>query len=530
MWIGTSQIIKSLTYAGGIREEDVNLDTNVGTIIPLRMMLNKTGLTINSSPFEERPSKPRPKAERNYLRHQTNENSNKNYYRNYCENKLMLSNDIEEQPGPVSTRRRKVNHTHILTILIVTLVLITKIQKESKTKPSQKKTTMLEQSQSFVCNLLKLKTKKNHMKPLQERNSVATVLALLLILAGDVHPNPGPMETTLCSKCKSGDIAGIKVTCGTCNRWCHIQCTMQDHIDLNQILEKSFQWICPNRTCNPNHYSGVDKNVQLSPNRYKVLQDETEDVKRKEKTKAKLLTKQIKERKTKSLKVTTMHTNNSPYNVDRNNANHDSQQSENLLNQLTKISSDDYIGKEICRACNKVIGKVQKAISCDSCMRWTHLKCSDMVVKTYNLCKNTEFPWICNTCRTSEVLNQEKLDVNRLNPEQMPLKISSLSPDSPSNFLVLHYNCRSFPSKMEEVHNICRKLEPSIICLTETWLDESAGPEAYLPDGYSIIRRDRNDEFKQKYGKNNGGGVAVLYKKELKIRKLNKSTSAEETL
>ena len=39
--------------------------------------------------------------------------------------------------------------------------------------------------------------------------------------------------------------------------------------------------------------------------------------------------------------------------------------------------------------------------------------------------------------------------------------------------------------------------------------------EANIPNGYKIIRKDRTDEFKKKYGKNKdgkGGGVAVMYK------------------
>ena len=37
-------------------------------------------------------------------------------------------------------------------------------------------------------------------------------------------------------------------------------------------------------------------------------------------------------------------------------------------------------------------------------------------------------------------------------------------------------------------------------------------------EGYRIIRKDRTDNFKQKYGKANGGGIAILYKSDIKVQ------------
>ena len=89
---------------------------------------------------------------------------------------------------------------------------------------------------------------------------------------------------------------------------------------------------------------------------------------------------------------------------------------------------------------------------------------------------------------------------------------------------------RSIKNKLEEICNICYKLKPDILCLTETWLDASSGPKAFVPEGYNIIRHDRSDDFKQRYGKTDGGGVAVLYKKHLKVRKIINTSALEETL
>ena len=85
-------------------------------------------------------------------------------------------------------------------------------------------------------------------------------------------------------------------------------------------------------------------------------------------------------------------------------------------------------------------------------------------------------------------------------------------------------------NKLEEIQNICYKLQPSILCLTETWLDETSAPAAYVPNGYKIIRQDRPDQFKQKYGKTDGGGIAVIYKDDIKVKSLNIKVDTAETL
>ena len=201
-----------------------------------------------------------------------------------------------------------------------------------------------------------------------------------------------------------------------------------------------------------------------------------------------------------------------------------------MLKVLTKITPDGYIGKERCKACNLKIGVKQKAISCDQCLRWTHLKCSDMAPKTYKLHANNEFYWTCNTCRQSEDIIEGKADLNNLKEEQMPTANSDFLQDLAKDFLILHYNCRSMVNKVVEILHILMKLQPSILCLTETWLDSTSPLTAYVPEGYKIIRRDRSDQYKQKYGKNNGGGIAIIYKENIPVKELNIESDTDETL
>ena len=85
----------------------------------------------------------------------------------------------------------------------------------------------------------------------------------------------------------------------------------------------------------------------------------------------------------------------------------------------------------------------------------------------------------------------------------------------------MHLNCRSVNGKLDQIGHILHTVKPDILVLTETWLD-SSNPKGTLKfGGYKQFRRDRNQTTKEKYGKKGGGGVAVLYKENLKIKQLS---------
>ena len=96
--------------------------------------------------------------------------------------------------------------------------------------------------------------------------------------------------------------------------------------------------------------------------------------------------------------------------------------------------------------------------------------------------------------------------------------------------LILNLNCRSLIKKREELEHIIEQLSPTFICLTETWLDGSVSVNDYVPEGYKMIRHDRTNDYKQKYAKNNGGGVAILYRKDIKIQKISSLTDPLEEI
>ena len=103
-----------------------------------------------------------------------------------------------------------------------------------------------------------------------------------------------------------------------------------------------------------------------------------------------------------------------------------------------------------------------------------------------------------------------------------------LDKKSKGNDIILHFNCRSIIKKKEELINIVNKIQPAIVFLSETWFDDSCPKGMAVPTNYSIIRKDRSEKFKLKYGKKNGGGIAVLIRKGVKLKIENNTSNNED--
>ena len=124
--------------------------------------------------------------------------------------------------------------------------------------------------------------------------------------------------------------------------------------------------------------------------------------------------------------------------------------------------------------------------------------------KTYkqNMRKKS-FMWSCNVCRVDETPTKEKANINVLTREEMPDTKETMNEGKVGDLKIIHMNTRSILNKIEELNIICEDLQPDVLSVTETWMDDSIPSNSYTPPGYKVIRKDRNENFKQKYGKNN---------------------------
>ena len=165
----------------------------------------------------------------------------------------------------------------------------------------------------------------------------------------------------------------------------------------------------------------------------------------------------------------------------------------------------------VCVACDKGVRKNSKAIECDLCAGWTHLKCTNEIT-TENYENNAAIPFICNSCSTKllpgyfdddpvdEGVNDQSLK------DKEDVNVLDFSCFKGKGLTFIHLNVRSLVPKLDQIKNFANSANAAVLSLSETWLDESVHDNEVRIDGYVIERRDRNRE---------GGGVCIYIRENL---------------
>ena len=180
-----------------------------------------------------------------------------------------------------------------------------------------------------------------------------------------------------------------------------------------------------------------------------------------------------------------------------------------------------------CTQCNKGVRKNSKAVSCDWCEQWTHIKCCDISDTIYNnlVQQNQDFPFTCIPCqaKTFPFQNCEKLDFdlnsqNKESPESNTETQNKNSVNDSSHYECfrrkglhfIHINARSLLPKISEIKLIAANSKAAVIGISETWLDESVSDSEVEIENYTIYRKDRN---------RNGGGVCAYVRSDFAYNK-----------
>ena len=386
-----------------------------------------------------------------------------------------------------------------LSIVLACLIIILKLNylKTTNIRTCQQNSdnhSIQINSYIYCSHLLTKKTLPNRTNP----QNISIVLCLLLILlSNDVHPNPGPKPFITCEVCHDQILKDhAQVQCPQCQKKYHLNCICEENINV------SFNWICLTQSCNPNHETGTYSLQMRTHNPFQMLPQNSQQQ---------------------------MNPNPTPV-ISIQEISDSESENLHLLTELTRIDHEDYQGLDLCRSCHKPVKINQQGISCDKCDMWIHRKCSDMGKKTYQKLKTVQyFKWICNKCRTSENKNYEKINIQKLEENEQPQTLNEMKTNK-NEFLIININGRSIINKIEEIYYIFNEINPDIACVCETWFDESVPKQAYIPPGYKVVRKDRNEKYKQTYGKNHGGGVAIYYKEHLKVEQKSYLTDEMEEI
>ena len=428
--------------------------------------------------------------------------------------KMAITKIIKEPQWLKKARREKTTRKsiHLFEILFNFILIINVIYNLNAFTSSFLNATVEYQKTTNFCNRSFYIFNK---KPTVNKNNY--VILLLLILSNDINPNPGPKNQTAaanmkCSTCFD-DIKSCSdyLECSTCSKQYHITCKLvtENTNDRNE----AYTWICSSINCSPNHQRKKMHQNFITKNRWKILNIEN-----------------------KKDEMTINNENLTPGATDRPSEDCDileltpsEEINKLLLNELTSISPKDLEGKYLCGICWKEVKDNHRAILCDTCDTWSHLKCTDVSIKLYNHYTHLKnFKWNCVKCRKDEQQVSEKFDISKFKASELPDSYSLIK--SPKELVIIHMNCRSMINKHEELENVIRETDADLVCLTETWLDSSVPAQSFVPNGYKVIRKDRSNDFKQKYGRNKGGGVALLFKEQIKVEKKDYLTDEIEEI
>ena len=88
--------------------------------------------------------------------------------------------------------------------------------------------------------------------------------------------------------------------------------------------------------------------------------------------------------------------------------------------------------------------------------------------------------------------------------------------------IIMLTNVRSLAKKIDELTVISSLRNPSVICITETWLSEEVEDYLIAIPGYRMFRTDRKGR--------RGGGTAIYVKSHLNVQRLEALPQCHLTL
>ena len=204
-----------------------------------------------------------------------------------------------------------------------------------------------------------------------------------------------------------------------------------------------------------------------------------------------------------------------------------------LLSGQVELNPGPRPPKYPCGDCGKAVvyGKGKGSIACDTCDRWFHRECLNMNTVIFEAQANLS--WHCCCCglpNTSSIFDSSA-DTSQSSTEGSPgPPMSSSSPVNPPKqtfrqkkhtrrLKMKVINFDSLWAKKDQLEADLAENPIDIMMTCETHLAAGIHNSEILPQNYDAIRRDRN--------KDGRGGVAIIYRNDLKVKKIFESKKTE---
>ena len=170
------------------------------------------------------------------------------------------------------------------------------------------------------------------------------------------------------------------------------------------------------------------------------------------------------------------------------------------------VSSNPGPVKDPCAICFKGCRSNQKAVQCDECDNWHHVKCINMGFDEYHSLQiNKTSTWVCFTC-LFPIVNSLNDSISR-NPNIHQAEDFNDQPEIRllRGFKIAHLNVNRLVNRLDLVKELVQKHSFDILTLTETWLTPNVMDDEVIIPGYSLVRKDRVSTVKSC-----GGGVMIF--------------------
>ncbi|XP_043929829.1 uncharacterized protein LOC122804195 [Protopterus annectens] len=140
------------------------------------------------------------------------------------------------------------------------------------------------------------------------------------------------------------------------------------------------------------------------------------------------------------------------------------------------------------------------------------------IIETFQKLKPERYATVLLLLQDGDIHPNPGTEKNKTTTHKNHTKPFSPSSSKPTNRLsIAHLNIRSICNKISQLHALLEIHNFDILCLTETWLKPAIKDIEITPPGYSIVRLDRSTK--------KGGGVAIIYRTNLKLTLLDLSFS-----
>lgn len=178
----------------------------------------------------------------------------------------------------------------------------------------------------------------------------------------------------------------------------------------------------------------------------------------------------------------------------------------------------------VCNICDSSGRCNQLFVTCNECSAFSHKTCAKLKTSAYRRISLRRDRWTCWKCSMPQLSNSYFDLPGELSSSVHSINMSSERSAPCTKLSVLSFNARSLmsASKQRDIRSALATLDPSIVCVCETWLYDSINDAEVLPDTHLLFRNDRFIT--------SGGGVLIAARPELNPVRLTQLETDAETV